>query len=240
MKRMKQLLCACLTFLFCLFLPSCALLRGTGGGGMPDTVQIEGKTYRTGFYGELYAIEEERVSVDEKITLRGEDFYPYRHTSYPCYVAFYRGVTAYIYCEESVWEAASAYYEDPRNYSYLFLRGNVHDPENRTVYRVENADPAKYEELFAFVRENEYAPFGAAHAQEKSTPNAGKELYHNNNQIRFYTESLDGCFTSYKAPLHIVDGRLVLLHYYDNAAETMHYVELPEELNSYFLPLLAA
>ena len=96
---------------------SCAVLCSSLIGCLPtvaETVEINGKSYRTGFYGDCYLMDDLPLSGLEYEL----DEITYRALQHPEFDLWYNGSDSVMYCAEDQWEAAKTYYADDQQYLY--------------------------------------------------------------------------------------------------------------------------
>ena len=158
---------------------SCAVLCSSSIGCLPtvaETVEINGKSYRTGFYGDNYLMDDLPLSGVEY----EQDEITYRALQHPEFDFWYNSSDSVMYCAEEQWETAKTYYADDQQYSYYCSVGVAIQDQNNptedkikpTVYDIsEKVDVQKFKELLEFGEENEYIPFayGKNSEQEQKT-----------------------------------------------------------------------
>jgi energy-coupling factor transporter transmembrane protein EcfT len=213
------------------------------------SVTIDGVTYRSGFYGDLYPVfgqvgdigsdtlEEEILFDDGNRKFRRVDFEG--HDWVHSYTGQYSGGT--VYCAESQWEQMSDYYTDPLNFEYYYGVGYY---MVETSTSIPDIDPQKFDELMAFSRENEYQPFNSSSNKKVSqkTRRIPEDEFHQG--VCFYRVSNDGYFTTVKSPMYFEhDDKLLLVFYHDGGRDNggikeVVAVEAPDELGQYFLGLM--
>ena len=213
----------------------------TDADELPDTISYEGISYRTGFYGKNYGIKPELQG--ETILVDGKEYSIADHEHFSMLINGH-GVSSGIlngilYCAENQWDDAQAYYADDANYNYYCQIGVQYvdrDPE----YRLLDMDAQMFHRLMDFADENAYNPFG----RKQHDALVRLPIPHRDDapKLIFYRESKDGCLVSYRGhSFHIVDSRLLLVHFYDyghGEYEEMAAVEVPAELGNYFINLL--
>ena len=247
-KQMKRFLLP----VFCFFLFSltgCGVIDHVVGSIIvPTSVTIEGVTYRSGFYGELYPLFGQVGDIGSD-TLQKETVFDVGSHQF-CRVGFeghdwihsfigsYSGGT--VYCAENEWEQMRDYYADPSNFEYYLGVGH---------YMIENSvsipeiDTQRFDELLAFGNENQYKPFDrqsneAAMKKVRRIPEA--EYL---GGICFYKVSNDGYFTTIKNPMYFVHGgKLLLVFYHDGGRDNggireVVAIDVPDELGQYFIEL---
>ena len=92
----------------------------------------------------------------------------------------------------------------------------------------------------AFAEENTYDPFGKDMGD--ILPRIPKPAQDEAPELVFFRVSRDKCTVSYCGyTFHIIDGRLLLVYYYDfghGEYEEIVYAEVPADLGGYFVNLL--
>lgn len=225
-----------------LLLSGCALTLGLAGQG-PETVQIEGKTYKTGFYGTLYP--QEYVLTED--TLQADDLTLVR-IEHDAFELYHADVGPYldgtIYCAESQYQEALEYYSDPENYTYFCILGVDLLDGTRQAQTVElsNVDTALFDELLRFAEESEYNPFDSRHNAKVETVELPMPDNRVDTPMVFYKESKDGLFCSVKGTdYYVVDGALYMVYQYDHGHgeyEKLIAVKVPEDISAYFVSLM--
>lgn len=201
----------------------------------PETLSHDGKTYKTGFYGDLYFNEENISSGTPTFDYKNFSFYDLDFPGHDWIAC--RSVISKIYTTEPTFESERAFYDSNENFDfYCTISGR--DNSEQTV-KINNPDMEKFSQLWTFAASHDYDPShaGADKGQQKhAMPDPASEHY----EARFYKVSKDGFFTSYKGNLFVMqDGKLQLLYYYDyangNSSQSgMYTVELPAALEPYF------
>lgn len=196
----------------------------------PETVIIGQETYRTGFYGSLYA---ENISLSEVeyevdgITFSRVDLDTHDWVWAP--IGFTGEGT--VYCPESQWESEKAYYENIANFTYYC------QIDGKTIKTVPDMNTEHFEALARFCEENGYDPFDSKKdvILEVFPYAVGEQL----PQFIFYKASNDGYFTSFRGShLYVIEGKLYLLYYFEGE-EIMKAVLIPSEIADYFLSVIA-
>jgi len=233
--------------LFCLLLLSLtgcgAINRVISGFVVPTSVTIEGVTYRSGFYGELYpmfevgdigsdTLQKDILYDDGMHKFRRVDFE--RHDWVHSYIGEYSG--GVVYCAENEWEQMLDYYANPINFEYYYGVGYY---ISEKAVNIPAIDPQKFDELLAFGKENEYNPFGER-SNEKVMQKARKIPEAEFQEgVCFYKVSKDGYFTTIKSPMYFVhNGKLLLVFFHDAGLDEVVAVDVPDKLGQYFIDLM--
>lgn len=208
---------------------------------IPNTVKIEGTTYRTGFYPDnLWT---KKVSyTDKEYEIGGVRFRLLDGGTFDCAQGDTGPKTGgMIYVSDSQFPQAKAYYADPENYSYYCAVGVKFSKEEAEVFEIEDIDLERYDALMDSGSAFAYDPFDLL----KNTAAEFKSVEFDTREIdvrpfiNFYRESRDGLFTSSKASkFFILDGTLYLARYWNLKEEVVSAVELPEESSAYFVALV--
>lgn len=235
---MKRILSICIIFIMIFSLSSCIFLRPI----VPESITFDGQTYMKAFTAEFFPNDYPPGSADATEFRIGFKSYYHLTTTYfdSCV-----GYTVYgepeIYFNANQYDEAIAYFENPENFNYFCLVGNIVDKTDHYVCSVPNMDPLMLDKLTDFILENGHTPFKSNSQKASSVPLIGDEW--KDGEFYFYKATKSGDFLSIRDTLRIVDGRIVLLHYYDFDGETgnqkMIYVDLPDDLNEYFLSVLS-
>jgi len=215
----------------------------------PETVIINGVTYRNGFYGDLVPVFgqvgdigsdtllNEIIYDDGKHEFRRVDFEG--HDWVHSYIGEYTGGT--VYCVDSQWEKMRDYYMDPSNFEYYYGVGFY---ISETSVKVPEIDYQKFDELMVFGNENSYKPFDRRFNEEimKKARRIPKSEFH--GSVCFYKISIDGYFATSKQPMYFVYGdKLYLVFFHDGGRdnggiEEVVAVDVPDELGQYFISLM--
>ena len=213
------------------------------------SVTIEGITYMSGFYGELYPIFGQVGDIGSETLIKDKEYdvgtHSFRRVDYEghdwvhSYIGKYSGGT--VYCAENEWDQMYDYYADSNNFDYYFGIG-YYMSEN--VWNISDIDSQKFDELLTFGNINEYKPFDSR-SNEKVMENICRipkaEFL---ESVCFYKVSHDGYFTTIQAPRYFVhDDKLLMIFFHDGGRESggieeVVALEVPDELGEYFINLI--
>ena len=205
----------------------------------PESLQIDGKIFRTGFYGTLYPYE---YSLTEQ-TLQGDDLTLVR-IAHDTFELYHADVGSYaegtIYCEESQYGQASAYYSNPDNYTFFCILGvNMSDGTRAQTVELPDMDAAMFDELLSFADRSYYDPFDTGHNSEVETVELPMPDNRTETRMVFYKESKDALFCSSKGnDFYIIDHILYMVYQYDyghGEDEKLIAVKVPEDISAYFV-----
>lgn len=209
--------------------------------GVPDRVRIDGKVYRTGFYGDLWP--KNLSYTGEEYEVRGITFRRLDCGTFDCVQAPIGSKTGgTIYCLASQWEEARAYYEDSGSYIY-YCGINVKESrdEDKQYFEIEDIDLEKYEALVEHGGVFGYDPFDGI----KNAASESREVIIDTEEvdprpyINFFKESRDGMFGSFKGRyFFILDGTMYLARYHNISEHFVSAVAVPEETAAYFIELV--
>ncbi len=204
----------------------------------PETISNGEKTYKTGFYGDLFPKNYEFDG--QSFTVNNKTLKKIKHDDFSLYHAdIGSSVNGTIYCAEEDYEQAAAFYSDPQNYSYFCILGPNKQTQSRKTRALQNMDDEKFEELSEFAKQSGYDPFDAAHNAKIETVELPMPGYHKYMPIVFYKESTDHLFVSSKAAdYYIFDDQLYMVYQYDyghGEYEKLIAVKVPEALSTYFV-----
>jgi hypothetical protein len=214
------------------------IIEGTSEhlSGIPNTVTIEGTTYRNGFYEGLYPINF-TYSAD-RIKVGSNYFRRIKYEKFECVKFSDDGtVTDIIYCAEGQWEQAHTYYADRDNFVYYCKIGRENIYRDSLIEIIQDIEHEMFDKLMVFADENSYNPFN---------PNkiiiTHRLTFPNNDdspELTLYRESNDGYFTSPKEnKFYVVNNKLLLVYFYDYSHgeyEEIVTVDVPDELGKYFI-----
>lgn len=211
---------------------------------VPETVEVEGETYRKGFYSDdLWPVNLEHS--EEKYVIDGITFYPVEVGEFDCLHAPHTGKTTNgtVYCLDSQWEEAKEYYADLENFTYYceITPPWIAGTEQSDVHQIDDMDAEMFDALRNWA-DNRNDPFDAVEQTlgdiEESDPiylPSLPEFY----CLFFYKKSIDGCFQTFQGDqFSIIDGTLYYIHKYNGKEELLYVIEVPEETASYFIELV--
>lgn len=204
----------------------------------PKTATIEGVTYRSGFYGDLYPIN--FIYTDDTYRDGVNKFRRVNCEKFDLIKFANDGITYdLLYCAESQWEQAYAYYANGDNFVYYCMVGAHNVYIEPVIITILNIDHEKFDALMVFANENSYNPFGSnKNIRRLPIPDTDESP-----RLVFYRESADGFFTSYRGNMfHVINDKLLLVLYYDyghGEYEELVAVDVPDKLGQYFMELLA-
>lgn len=230
---MKKIVLFVICAFFIVTLTACNI-----GLGVPNKITIDDITYRNGFYGDLWPQNLTYGSGSYKVG--SKEFHRVKCKKFDwVHSAIGDTTNGVLYCDESQWEKAHAYYADSENFVY-YCKISAQYGKDPVITTISDIDPKKFDELMKFADKNGYNPFGLnKKVKTRSLPIPDKDK---SPELTFYKESKDGFFTSYQgSTFHIVDDKLLLLYYYDyghGKYEKMVAVNVPYELGQYFIKLL--
>ena len=208
----------------------------------PDSINADAKAYKTGFYGTLYP----NVFSTTPEILQYEDFELIR-ISHDIFELYHADVGPYaegtIYCEESQYNEALAYYSAPENYKYFCtISVNKNSVQSTETIELSNVDAAVFNELLSFTEKSDYDPLEIRISAKPETielpmPDNAKDI-----RFVFYKESTDSLFISGKGDdFYIIDNTLYLVYLYDfdhGNNEKLIAVKVPEHISNYFVSLM--
>jgi len=233
---MKKIALVLIGIIMVMSMSSCSFV---GYSVAPDTVKIDGVTYRGGFYGDLWI--EDMAYEEGTYTVGGVEYRRVINERFDwvqCNLGPRSG--GVVLCAEDQWEEARAYYADGDAYEYYCRVGTERAGFKPVLYSIDYVDTRKMNELIDFSESNIYDPFGS---------NKGKETcrlpmpdYEESPAIVFYKVSKDGNFGSVRGDkLFIIEGKLYLLYqndYRDEDNPILVAVQVPDELGQYFVDLV--
>lgn len=203
----------------------------------PETFSANNKTYKTGFYGNLYPNEfslTEHTTQSRKTTLVRIE-----HETFELYYADIGPyVSGTIYCEESQYAYAAAYYNDPTNYAFFCELGwNKTDGTRTKTVKLSNVDITMFEALLRFSNESYYDPFDKQHNSKIEIVELPLPDETRQTRMVFYKESKDALFCSPHTDYYIYDNELYMAyqyHYGDEESQKLLAVKAPEDISTYF------
>lgn len=215
-------------------------LSGCGGTAPdePETLEADGKIFKTGFYGTLFP--NNYVFADESLNINNITLNKIAHDNFELYHADIGSYTeGTVYCAEKDYENALAFYNDPNNYSYYSILGVDSDTQSTKTLEVSDIDTDKFNALLDFADKSNYDPFDKEHNSkiekvELPMPDDTKDT-----RLVFYKESKDNLFNSSKGTdYYIISNHLYAVYQYDfghGEYEKLIAVKVPDEISSYFV-----
>jgi len=198
---------------------------------VPKTVTIAGISYRNGFYGDLWP--NNFTFKGDSVNVGDNEFDHINCEKFDWVYSTIDGTTSGIlYCEERQWDEAHKYYSDNNNFVYYCSSGEESD-----IATITNIDSKKFAALMDFAKKNSYDPFGSnegVKTRRLHNPDMDKSP-----ELIFYKESKDGFFTSFRGyKFHVLDGKMMLVFFYDGGSDELVAVDVPNKLGQYFIKLL--
>ena len=213
-------------FIFSILLSGCDNM----GHLIIESVEINDKTYKTGFYNTMFP--HIYHLYDETYSIKNTNYYKLTHDNFDLIFANIGEYTeGTIFCNKEQFDDAIKYYSNPQNFSYYSIIGNETSPIS-----LENIDTNVFDKLLNFADKSEYKPLDSEHNNSIETI----EIPIPNNstpEIVFYKESKDLLFTSNKGhKFYIIDDVLYFVFYFDYDSETdekLVAVKVPDEISRY-------
>jgi hypothetical protein len=205
---------------------------------VPNTVKIDGVTYRNGFYGNMWTTENLTTDKDT-FKVGSNEFFQTNNMQFNCMISDIGPNGCEVYCAEKQWEQAHKYYQAGKNFVYYCKIGNPQDDSTTDIHTISNADTNKFDKLIDFADSHNYDPVFNPNQKEK-TQRITVPDGNSSTELTFYKESKDGFFTSCRGNTYYVIGsKLFLLYYYDCSKEPqeMLVVNIPTDLGQYFVKL---
>lgn len=208
---------------------------------IPETVEIEGEIYRTGFYGDdLWVKNMEFTGTEYEVN--GTQFRGLDCNGFTCVQAPHLGgkTNGILYCLDAQWEDAAAYYGNPENFIYYCeIEATSYEPER--LAELEDIDLEQWDTLLQQGNAYSYDPFDQVknkavefHTVDFDTLEINPLPY-----IHFYRESKDEKFKSSTASHFFVwDGVLYLGRYHNQSEHRLSTVEIPADTAAYFLEII--
>lgn len=212
-----------------------------GSASAPEVLHGKNATYKTGFYGTLFPNhfepEEETLQIG-KISLE-----KIKHDTFALYhadIGSYAGGT--VYCNNSCYDDAVAYYKNPKNYLYYCKIGLDSDTTDAETVEIPEVDTEKFEALLSFIEHSSYDPFDDKKNEKTEKLELPMPERIEEQCMMFYKESRDTLFVSEQANnFYIIDGTLYLTYRYDyghGEYEKLIAVKAPDEIGAYFIALM--
>ena len=208
----------------------------------PETIEIDGKTYKTGFYGTLYPNE---YPFTEQV-LHGDDIMLTR-IAHDTFALYHADIGPYvdgtIYCEEEYYGRLQAYYSDPANFTYFCRLGvDMMTGETSQTIEIPDVDPSIFEELQRFAERSNYYPFDNKHKSQDEKEELPMPDDTVQTRLVFYKQSKDSLFISSKGyAYYIIDDHLYLVYQYDyghGEYEKLIAVKVPDDISTYFVEFM--
>lgn len=204
---------------------------------VPKSVKINSETYKTGFYGDLWPC---NLSFkDEEYEIGGKTFRRLDFGEFDCFRAKIGSKSeGTVYCLDSQWEDAKAYYENEENFTYYCELNAKYSVRDHEYYPIEDMDSEKFDELMHIGRTFVYNPFDPVEkrAGELKQTIINADEHEISTIFRFYKESNDGYFCSYKGYyFFLCEGKMYLLRARYMKDNTYGAIEIDEEIAAPFI-----
>lgn len=211
---------------------------------VPETVSAEGKTYRTGFYSdELWPVNLEYT--DKEYEINNDTLYLVDINGFECLHAPETGgrTNGTLYCLDSQWEEAKAYYADPANFTYYceVTPDWIAGTERAEIYPIDDMNPEMFEALMSQIDGTRNDPFDALermvgeNRESDAIDISNRKIY----KLFFYRQSNDNHFVTFQGDhFSLIDGKLYFIRYRDGKDDTLHVIEITGEPADYFMNLL--
>ncbi len=204
----------------------------------PETLEADGKIFKTGFYGTLfpnnYVLADESLNINN-ITLNKvvHDNFELYHADIGCYTE------GTIYCAEKDYENALTFYNDPKNYSYYCILGVDSDTQNAKTIEFPDIDTDKFNALLDFADKSNYDPFDKKHNSKIEKVELPMPDDTKNTRLVFYKGSKDDLFVSSTGTdYYIINNHLYMVYQYDfghGEYEKLIAVKVPDDISTYFV-----
>lgn len=217
-----------------LTLTGCAGLAPDG----PETLEADGKVFKTGFYGTLFP--NNYVLADESLNIDSITLNRIVHDNFELYHADIGSYTeGTIYCAEKDYENALAFYNDPKNYSYYCILGVDSATQNTKTIEISDIDTDRFHALLDFADQSDYDPFNEKHNSKIEKVELPMLDDTTDTRLVFYKESKDHIFVSSTGTdYYIIDNHLYAVYQYDHGHgeyEKLIAVKVPDEISAYFV-----
>ncbi len=223
-----------LTIIIVLMLTGCVGLAPKG----PETLEADGKVFKTGFYGTLFP--NDYVLADKSLSINNIKLDKISNDSFDLYhadVGSYAEGT--IYCAEKDYENALAFYNDPKNYSYYCILGVDSYTQNSKTIEISNIDANEFNALLDFADKSNYDPFDKKHNSKIEKVEFPMPDDTTDTRLVFYKESKDNLFVSSTGTdYYIINNHLYSVYQYDfghGEYEKLIAVKVPEKISDYFV-----
>lgn len=196
-------------------------------------VQIDGITYRTGFYEGHHQTVDLRFVETCGTTDDGYEYAVLDAAPFDMIWTLeygYYGVGA-LYCREDQYEEAVAYYADNDHYDYKLFEGNPADLTEDREYPMPNLEREKFEALMAFA--SEYVYDGAL----INVPLQDDDRFVGEYYLQKISK--DGYIVeNYGRRYRVYEGKLCMVWTYELAHGMVQAVQVPDALSDYFVRFL--
>ncbi len=206
----------------------------------PEILTANEKIYKTGFYGTLFPNDYEFDG--ETLKTNNINLNKIVHDKFELYHAHIRPYTeGTIYCAESDYENAVAFYKNPQNYSYYCILGVDSDTTSTKTIEISKIDTNKFDALLDFADKSNYAPFDKEHNAEiekVELPMPDDTKY---TRLVFYKKSVDSLFMSSQGTeYYILNNHLYSVYQYYGYGkyEKLIAVKVPDDISSYIVEFM--
>lgn len=194
------------------------------GKAKEETVIINGKEYKTGFYGDMAFTGDESYMTDEFVD-------PYCRLNVEGHDWWLDG-WGFVYCPVEDFEAEKEYYASEENLGVFVTFGEFSNPLD--TLQITSIDEKKVDSLLKFSAKHVFDP-------EKPDKKNGQvecpQPESHDAEVHFYRGSTDGMFTRGKEDTYyMINNYLLKLYYYLD--DNMYVIQVPDDPADYFVELL--
>lgn len=222
---MKRLIIFFLILTLVFVCASCNLQKN-----VPDTVKIDNREYAKLSVGELYPMDDAFMAGGGESIL-GNTYFKYSRGEFDGYISYGDDGEPNLYFERNKQDEVISYYNNPVNYDYFCLLGNVSDENNHKIFVLDSIEHSMFDGLMKCIYNKAgFMPMPVTKEDWVA------------DEIHFYKESKDGAFSTSRGNTFIIqNGKLYFLGYYDfsnEGAPLMYLKEVPSDISNYFCDLL--
>lgn len=220
-----------ITLISALFIFVMLMLAGCGQTEQASVqIQYEGKTYQSGFYGDMELQQDLSGYVTEEFELDGITYQVLTLDEHDWICT--KDAPQTVFCSAETFEAEKALYSDPEQIYYTVSFGDSKNPIDKI--HVTGMDDSQYEDLMKFVQKHKYDP---QHPDKDKGQLQCPMPDATESKIHFYQESNDEIFSRGSSTTYFSINNQVVLYYCadeEHSTEEQKYcyvVLAPDELS---------
>ena len=228
MNKIKHTIILLLGFMLASSLSACA------NRSIPQSYAINGVTYQTGFYGNLFANSQSTCFVgdlyeksddvwnEEYVVIGNTDGYQISYAPFDIFSIRYGIWQHHLYVAKDRFDEAKQYYASYEAYHFYWAKGvsNTHFDEFHEI-EANQIINKKLDELLIV---------------EEKNPKKHENILLGDQAYFFYKISDDGLLTSLRKTYYINEGKLYLFSFMKN--DNMYLVEIEDDLSNFFVGLI--
>ena len=197
----------------------------------PNSIEIDGEEYVTGFYDNLFVIGVEYREGDTcEFTMSPYQWWHMEDGVFDMYFCQHEDAMIWhptLYCKKEQFEEVKNYYSNPENYDY-FIGRSFEEP----IQLPDDLDRTKAENVISLILTNE------SYRNKTLTRVTYKITINDYKRFVFFKQSKDGLFETANEDIIYYQKNIYLMIYEDGAKDVTHLFIPPDEFSEYLSGLL--